>query len=71
MIEAATAAGIADPSLVPAADQVLVGVLDSGVDSSHPDLSYAGGKSFLDGSQPGQDSYGHGTHVGRLQYAEL
>jgi subtilisin family serine protease len=44
--------------------QVVVGVLDSGIDSSHPDLRYAGGQTFRgDGSDPGLDLSGHGTVV--------
>lgn len=45
--------------------------MDSGVDSTHPDIRYVGGKSFAtpspdvpnDVRDPGVDLYGHGTHV--------
>eukprot|EP00775_Hariotina_reticulata_P007727 gene7727-7926_t len=44
--------------------QVVVGVLDSGVDSGHPDIRYAGGQNFRnDGGDPGLDLSGHGTFV--------
>eukprot|EP00775_Hariotina_reticulata_P012040 gene12040-12183_t len=44
--------------------QVVIGVFDTGIDSTHPDLVYAGGESFrLDGSNPGEDIRGHGTVV--------
>ncbi len=49
---------------------VYVGVLDSGIDSSHPDLqnrlSYTGNMDFTSGSGVlggKTDPYGHGTHV--------
>ncbi|WIA40057.1 hypothetical protein OEZ86_013475 [Tetradesmus obliquus] len=38
--------------------------MDSGIDASHWDLEYAGGKSFLaDDPDAGKDDLGHGTHV--------
>ena len=42
-----------------------VAVIDTGVDSSHPDLNVntAGGKSCVDGDPSFEDGHGHGTHV--------
>jgi hypothetical protein len=75
-IEAATAAGVFSTSAlrVPAAQQqLLVAVMDSGVDASLPDLNYAGGMSWVPSSSPAAgepddgdadvDNFGHGTHV--------
>lgn len=55
--------------------QVAVAVVDSGIDANHPDLVYAGGKSWVrqpsrsmpgDMTDPGVDFYGHGEHNGWL-----
>ena len=50
-----------------AGQNVRVGVVDSGVDGSHPDLNVAGGISFAPDSADAQDhgagADGHGTHV--------
>ncbi|WIA10053.1 hypothetical protein OEZ85_010263 [Tetradesmus obliquus] len=67
-IEAVTAAGIADTTT---GVDVTVGVMDSGVDATHPDLNYVGGttwsaaskKKTYDVTNPDVDYYGHGTHV--------
>lgn len=48
--------------------QVTVGVMDSGVDSSHPDIYYVGGQTWLtdasdlegDSVAANVDAYGHG-----------
>ena len=48
----------------PAADPVLVAVIDSGIDGDHPEFvgRIAGTKTFV-GSSPTEDSIGHGTLV--------
>ncbi len=41
-----------------------VAVIDTGIDRNHKDLpALSGGKSFLDDTDWGTDSHGHGTHV--------
>ena len=44
---------------------VKVAVIDTGVDSSHPDLAanYAGGYNAIDPESSPMDGHGHGTHV--------
>lgn len=44
---------------------VLVAVIDSGVEGSHPDLagSVIDGRDFIDGAAPPDDQHGHGTNV--------
>lgn len=42
---------------------VKIAVIDSGINSKHPDLTVAGGESMIDGSSAFTDGAGHGTHV--------
>ena len=44
---------------------VKVGIIDTGIDSTHPELSanYAGGWDFINNDNDPRDDHGHGTHV--------
>ncbi|MBX3015380.1 MAG: S8 family peptidase [Caldilineaceae bacterium] len=41
---------------------VKVAILDTGIDTNHPDLAVAGGVSFVPGVSSWDDDHGHGTH---------
>lgn len=73
-IGAATSGGVLNTLGRPVADQVVVGVVDSGVDGTHPDINVIGGKSWVLAGPTAEDAaasesdaltdpYGHGTHV--------
>ncbi|OGG46539.1 MAG: hypothetical protein A3F84_21625 [Candidatus Handelsmanbacteria bacterium RIFCSPLOWO2_12_FULL_64_10] len=51
---------------------VKVGILDTGIDYTHPDLNgnYAGGYDFVNGDPDPRDDHGHGTHVAGIVAAE-
>jgi hypothetical protein len=57
---------IADAAILPDSMKVVVGIIDSGVDASHPDINYVGGRSWIsnatgsvpDDALPGKDFYG-------------
>lgn len=42
---------------------VKIGIIDTGVQTNHPDLQVAGGVSFIEESPTYNDDEGHGTHV--------
>jgi hypothetical protein len=71
MVEAVTNGGacpgpkcVADVGDVAASRRVIVGVADSGVDETHPDINYVGGMSWLGAEdQPGIDGFGHGECI--------
>jgi hypothetical protein len=45
------------------ATSVSIAIVDTGVDSKHPDILLAGGKDFTPDNDYGLDGNGHGTHV--------
>ena len=52
---------------------VLVAVIDTGIDYTHPDLmiNYAGGFDFVNNDSDPMDDHGHGTHVSGTIAASL
>jgi subtilisin len=44
-------------------DGIKVAVIDTGVDSKHPELKVLGGYSAVEGDTSWEDGHGHGTHV--------
>jgi subtilisin family serine protease len=53
-----------------AVQPVVIGIVDTGVDSTHPDINYVGGMNWATPSttkpnddQPGVDNHGHGKHT--------
>lgn len=42
---------------------IKIGIIDTGVSTTHPDLKVAGGVSFVAGEESYHDEEGHGTHV--------
>ncbi|WIA31713.1 hypothetical protein OEZ86_002589 [Tetradesmus obliquus] len=77
-IEAGSAAAVFSIAGVPADRQVVVGVVDSGIDGTHPDLNVIGGSSWVipsakvagDVADADVDKYGHGTHVAGIVAAK-
>ncbi|MDM8529507.1 S8 family peptidase, partial [Anaerolineales bacterium HSG24] len=45
--------------------QIIIAVLDTGIDSDHPDLKrkIVGGKNYIDDNADPEDDNGHGTHI--------
>ena len=52
---------------------ILVAVIDTGIDYTHPDLAanYAGGYNFVSADSNPMDDHGHGTHVSGIIAAAL
>ncbi|WP_199622598.1 S8 family peptidase [Paenibacillus alkalitolerans] len=42
---------------------IKVGVIDTGIDSTHEDLQVSGGATFVEGTEDFMDDNGHGTHI--------
>jgi minor extracellular protease Epr len=42
---------------------IKVAIIDTGIDMTHPDLTVAGGATFVTGTTTPNDDNGHGTHV--------
>jgi subtilisin family serine protease len=57
----------------PGLSDVVVAVLDTGIDAAHPDLNdklAAGGYDFISNDTTPQDGFGHGTHVAGIAVGE-
>jgi subtilisin family serine protease len=63
-IEAVTPDGVGNTEGIPAEQQVVVGVVDSGIDATHPDINYAGGQSWAaNDANADRDGYGEGFRL--------
>jgi len=51
------------PTATSTGKDIRVGIVDTGIDLNHQDLSVAGGYNTFDGTSNCQDDNGHGTHV--------
>lgn len=49
---------------------VKIGIIDTGVSKTHPDLKIKGGVSFVGNSNSYQDDNGHGTHIAGVIVAQ-
>jgi hypothetical protein len=63
-IEAVTPDGVSATEGIPAEQQVVVGVVDTGIDASHPDINYVGGQSWAaNDANADRDGFGEGLRL--------
>lgn len=51
-------------------ENVKIAILDTGIDTNHPDLIVSGGETFVTGATTFQDDQGHGTHIAGIIAAQ-